>query len=273
MKDRYTEALNTAKMWYRNTAMPDNVKGIFRRIFSELRENEDEKIRKELICFIETEIPQCAARDKYIAWLEKQGERDNDKPNFRERYGKMAESEWFKKNYEDKSCGIDSESLRPQKPQDKPVSEAMSEPTDKIEPRFKVGDWVVANYTGRVSQVIDVSEDGYGYTLNDGLCFGVSWCDVFHPWNIKDAKDGDVLADDDTILLFKSYPGQDRISLYCWYYKESDNFHEKALTDISWSNITDLHPATEEQRHTLWSKMKKAGYIWNDERKEVIQIK
>ncbi len=44
-EDRYTEALNTAKMWYRNTAMPDNVKEIFRRIFPELAESKGEKIR------------------------------------------------------------------------------------------------------------------------------------------------------------------------------------------------------------------------------------
>lgn len=40
----------------------------------ELKENEDERIRKELICFLKTEIPHCNARDKYIAWLEKQDE-------------------------------------------------------------------------------------------------------------------------------------------------------------------------------------------------------
>lgn len=39
-------------------------------------ENEDERIRKELICFLNTEIPQCEARDKYTSWLEKQGEQN-----------------------------------------------------------------------------------------------------------------------------------------------------------------------------------------------------
>ena len=43
-------------------------------LIPELNESEDERIRKELICFLETEIPHCNARDKYIAWLEKQGE-------------------------------------------------------------------------------------------------------------------------------------------------------------------------------------------------------
>ena len=44
-------------------------------IFPELKESEDERIRKELICFLETEIPHCNARDKYIAWVEKQREK------------------------------------------------------------------------------------------------------------------------------------------------------------------------------------------------------
>ena len=37
---------------------------------------------------------------KYLAWHEKQSEQ---KPNFRERYKNIAESEWFKKTYEDMS--------------------------------------------------------------------------------------------------------------------------------------------------------------------------
>jgi len=40
-------------------------------IFPELKESENERIKQELICFLETEIPQCNARDKYIDWLEK----------------------------------------------------------------------------------------------------------------------------------------------------------------------------------------------------------
>ena len=41
-------------------------------IFPELNESEDERTKKELICFLETEIPQCNARDKYIDWLKEQ---------------------------------------------------------------------------------------------------------------------------------------------------------------------------------------------------------
>ena len=63
----YDEAIKRAKEWEGNPAAIDY-------IFPNLKESEDEVIRKQLICFLETEVVQCSARDKYIAWLEKQGE-------------------------------------------------------------------------------------------------------------------------------------------------------------------------------------------------------
>ena len=69
---KYKEALNWMQSLY------DGLHGATKKdaehYFPELKESEDERIRKELICFLETEIPQCAARDKYVAWLEKQKE-------------------------------------------------------------------------------------------------------------------------------------------------------------------------------------------------------
>jgi len=76
--ERYDEAIERAESIYNETAIPSaTTKGICTYIFPELKEIGDERIRKELICFLETEIPQCNARDKYIAWLEKQGEHAN----------------------------------------------------------------------------------------------------------------------------------------------------------------------------------------------------
>lgn len=72
-KKKYDESLERARKIYNQTEF-DYEKGMMEEVFPELVESEDEKIRKELICFIETEIPQCAARDKYIVWLKKQGE-------------------------------------------------------------------------------------------------------------------------------------------------------------------------------------------------------
>ncbi len=94
-------------MWYRNTAMPDNVKEIFRRIFPELKENEEEQNIKDLIDELKCSLraancqndacgggheKRIALLEWSIAWLEKQGEQ---------------------------------------------------KPVEEVEPKFKVGDWVM----------------------------------------------------------------------------------------------------------------------------------
>ena len=81
-EQKYKEALEKAKSFNKRwqcvgATNSELALKELKEIFPELVESEDEKIRKELICFLETEIPQCNARDKYIAWLEKQG---NQKP-------------------------------------------------------------------------------------------------------------------------------------------------------------------------------------------------
>ena len=138
---------------------------------------------------------------------------------------------------------------------------------DKIEPRFKVGDWVVANYSGKIGQVVAVSEDGYGYQLNDGLCFGVSWCDIFHLWCIKDAKDGDVLASDCSVFIFQKEYIAGKPTAY--YGIVEGNFCQGS--GGCWTN-EQCHPATKEQWDTLRSKMKEAGYEWDSEKKELKEI-
>ena len=71
----------------------------------------------------------------------------------------------------------------------------------------------------------DFAEQGYENALE---C--IDWLekqDEMHIWTIQDAKDGDVLACNEEILLFKSYSVQGRISLYCWYNGQTNNFHNK----------------------------------------------
>lgn len=75
----YDEAFKRAKDCHTDgLSLHQPVRDVIEHIFPELKESENERIRKELICFLETEIPQCNARDKYIDWLEKLGEK-NDK--------------------------------------------------------------------------------------------------------------------------------------------------------------------------------------------------
>ena len=73
--------------------------------------------------------------------------------------------------------------------------------TDKVEPKFHEGDWVV-NTVGDKNQVVKVFDDGY--TLDDNTFLSNSWAtEHYHLWTIRDAKDGDVLCSEQIILLFK----------------------------------------------------------------------
>lgn len=145
--------------------------------------------------------------------------------------------------------------------EEKKITTPKSEAADKIEPRFKVGDWVVANYSGRVSQVVAVSEDGYGYQLNDGLCFGVSWCDIFHLWCIEDARDGDVLVHSSCVFIFMGLK-DGIVQAINEFFPKPTNFGDPDIDD-------DYHPATKEQRDLLFQKMEEAGYKWDSENKKV----
>ena len=141
---------------------------------------------------------------------------------------------------------------------------------DKIEPRFKVGDWVVNKFGD--SWHID-SFDKKNYQVSDGKgnynYFPISKQDEMHLWTIQNAKDCDVLACNEEILLFKSYSAQGRISLYCWYNGHTNNFHGKEVIDILLTTTNKVCPATKEQRDTLMKAMNDAGYEWDIEKKEL----
>ena len=143
---------------------------------------------------------------------------------------------------------------------------------DKPEPKFKVGDWVVNNDTKDVF-LIKSFNNGY-CTLEDIKGNIISPClpqceSESHLWTIQDAKDGDVLACNEEILLFKSYSVQGRISLYCWYNGQTNNFHSKEVVDTLMTTRNKICPATKEQRDLLFAKMKEAGYEWDAEKKEL----
>jgi hypothetical protein len=137
-------------------------------------------------------------------------------------------------------------------------------------PNFKVGDWVVTDY-GKVSQVVSVDKDGDGYTLDDGVYFSGSWCDMYHRWTIQDVKDGDILSakidGDDYILIFKLIK-DGWIETYGHYYITIDKFctpTQMFCRDYQGK----LYPATKEQRERLFAKLREEGYTWDEEKKEL----
>ena len=250
----YDEALARANEMIKSMT---NIGGVakvddIQHIFPELKESEDER----MIQYFKDLAPFDKADELYekygfyhkdaIAWLEKQCEQKIKTP--------------------EESLGIDSDTYN------KIVDECIygeQKHTDKVEPNFKVGDWVVTSY-GKVNQVVSVDKYGDGYTLNDGVYFSGSWCDMYHLWTIQDAKDGDVLAWDDSkcIALFKNIYDEDSFNSYGFVGGCTCTFESRQ----SYHDIEGAHPATKEQRDLLFHKMHEAGYEWDAENKELIKI-
>ena len=139
-------------------------------------------------------------------------------------------------------------------------------PIDKVELKFKVGDYVVGKYiSGYISEVRD---DCY---LLDYQGFPIDKQDNYHLWTIQDAKDGDVLAaSDGSIFLFAGV-----VDCACKYYvaltiENVVKFNEGL--EHYWETSRAVYPATKEQRDLLFQKMKEEGYEWDAEKKELKKI-
>ena len=70
-KEKYEQALAKAKEQYNYPCMRSCM-GILEEIFPELKESEDEKIRKEIVRFIRMEVEDEIVGNKWLAWLGKQ---------------------------------------------------------------------------------------------------------------------------------------------------------------------------------------------------------
>lgn len=132
--------------------------------------------------------------------------------------------------------------------------------TYKVEPKFKVGDWIVQEYIG-VYKVIEICESWYEVVDNKDKHYSIGFDKEYmcHLWTINDAKDGDVLCyenkNDFKIFIYKN----GHIHYHCCYsngyLSPVDSFFvlQKHL-------LCHIHPATREQCDLLSQKMKEAGY-------------
>lgn len=149
-----------------------------------------------------------------------------------------------------------------------------------IEPKFHEGDWVAYNSQNAVSPICQITKvDGDIIDLKglQGERFQTGYWDLnenYHLWTIQDAKDGDVLAcEDGRPFIFRGCvdPHHPNCPVaYCGI--DSENLFLNDDLGTCWWTDENVHPATKEQRDLLFSKMNKAGYEWDAEKKELIKV-
>ena len=228
--EAYDKAIKIAESLYKVAEPMSGCNVILETLFPELKESEDEKIRKEIAFTLEylVSTPKSALHpgahytvEEALAWLEKQGEQKH---------------------------------------------------IDKIEPKFKVGDWLVHNERKHIVKVVNLTPMvyevvnilGYHHTITDTAIEN-----NYHLWTIQDGKDGDVLQLGEVTAIFQKYIGDGNCKCYCSVY---DGEFEIPSKDSSYGCHNAI-PATKEQRDLLFRKMNEAGYEWDAEKKELNKIK
>lgn len=147
----------------------------------------------------------------------------------------------------------------------------------KIEPKFKVGDYIV--YKGYVWKVFNISLEKYYELLK--INNEVSTCSIeyvdnnAHLWTIQDAKDGDILVSKSGDKIF-SYRGnldlRGRPCAYYGIYKVHDGIRFSPCAIGNYFTYEDVHPATKEQCEQLEEAMAEAGYTFDFDKKELNKI-
>ena len=156
--------------------------------------------------------------------------------------------------------------------------------TDKVEPKFKVGDWIISKYMHLVMQILNNDNGSYKTVEIDGTERNDSYDFIernFKLWTIQDAKDGDVLIDKsgsrECPFIFKETKPSDiktdvpnplTVLGYC-------GIGGAGFTKGSgWGDTANCiyYPATKEQRNLLFQKMKEADYEWDAENLQLTKI-
>ena len=315
---------------------------ITEEIFPELKENKDERIKKAIIEFFESEDDNTTyslvRKKDIIAWLEKQGKeeyalksfKDEDVRKFMQYIEKQAKAYEFNlpnrsydiyafakdllvwlENQGEKATSQTNERAwlylvsdvltwkngigqylddpRVQELTKRLCSEyvqklynpsVLSNPSktgknerqsdDKIEPRFKVGDWVIFTTSGNKGNLYQVEKKGnYEYTLmnNHGCSFCLSFSneELIREWTIQDANDGDIIHFGTVTAIFKKYIGREKCICYCSFCKDGGFEIPIENGEDNVYGCYNATPATKEQRDVLIKAMNDAGYKWDIE--------
>jgi hypothetical protein len=231
-------------------------------LFPELKESDDERIRKAIRTLI-LSVPDIYERIGFsqgecFDWIQKQGEQ---KP-----------IEWHREDEQKlNACFgyIPDESLR--RWLTDIIHIKYDKPGDKVEPKFKVGDWII--YKDNIWKVCNISLGTYYELLkiNNEVSIrhfeGVD--ETAHLWTIQDVKDGDVLVLNNEVFIYAHRKQMYSIAVAHCFVNSAGSFYLDGEFGYKEFGRT-ISPATQEQRDFLFSKMEEAGYEWDSETKKII---
>lgn len=138
------------------------------------------------------------------------------------------------------------------------------------EPKFHEGQWITDGHVG--GQITSIEDNYPCYKIADfmgGINTSIPFTlqDNYHLWTIQDAKDGDVLAAYECLVLFKKLDGLN-IKCYCTYHFINNlRFYVDTL-----QNKDAFHPATEEEKAKLFQAIEDNGYKWDNETKTLEKL-
>ena len=297
-EEKYKQAFERAKERYSVCSAP----ALLEYIFPELKESEDEQIRKTLIDYFQAykEQKECGittfygiSTDNILTWLEKQGEQQGKSAleawrDMRLEVYQQASGNRHEPNYSDDRTKMFSledideiiEKISEQTHAELGQSEVTKTSDQELEPKFHEGEWIISNTADKDYHICKITgiKDG-NYTI-ESICGykGYNQFDVFDTvyklWTITDAKDGDVLSyvideEDLWIMIYRSLyePYEGHVHYHALLF--NDNFTDKGTCCIC---IDNLKPATKEQRDLLFQKMKEAGWEWDGDKKELKKV-
>lgn len=272
---RYDEALENARQL---CAYPTSKPFIsdLEDLFPELKKSDNESIRKALLEMVNDTkgddlwINYNVHKEEATAWLEKQL---NDKTIHLLRLKAKAYDDAKERisnayNQNRVPIGFINEIFPGIKLYEK---QAEQKSTDKVEPKFKAGDWIIFN--GITLYINEVVKGYYRTISKGGIPNSYDW-DIDNAarlWTLQDAKNGDVLYfSNETIVIFKDLYNKDTFHSYCHIENGTFDVDTDELPD--WWEAEGFHPATKQQCDILFAKMKEAGYRWDTDNKKPIKL-
>jgi len=272
---RYDEAIKKARALNsgKHIDMPSG-DTVCECLFPEIKESEDvltwlkNYISEEVKCLSmdirdNDRITLKKLRDSLV-WLEKYSESDETKAKvFLINKGYPIDANGIFPTYEE-MYNIIREGLENQGEQ---------KPTDKVEPKFKVGDWVVKcnnkNFCkgNKFAQITKIDLDKRCW-FDCGTWLSPN--DIRH-WSITDAKNGDILTSpDNKAFIYNGNFDTFSVGAYCGL--DINNNFVIVYNKNNWCYNHNIKPATKEERQTLFNEMNLLGWVWNPETKELNRL-